>query len=327
MGAKDTKAKEFLSNNERFADLFNYYLFDGNPTIQPSDLSEQDTTKVLSIFGADRKEIQKQKWRDLLKRAIIKTTDYCIFILLGVENQSEVHYAMPVRNMIYDAMEYSTQINQAARIHKNQKEYSSTAEFLSGFKKDDKLTPVITLTVYWGADKWDAPRSLHEMISSEYASMLKYVDDYHLHLIIPEEISDFSRFRTSLREVLEFIKASNSEEMMEQVIHNNPNFRQLENDAISAINIFTGIDIQVNQEGGRTDMCKAWEDHRESGIELGRTEGIELGRTEGGIEALILDNLEDGKPEEVIIGKLVKRFGLEPDTAKEYFDKYSKETV
>ena len=27
MGAKDTKAKEFLSDNERFADLFNYYLF------------------------------------------------------------------------------------------------------------------------------------------------------------------------------------------------------------------------------------------------------------------------------------------------------------
>ena len=67
MGAKDTTAKEFLSNNERFADLFNFYLFDGNPTIQPSDLSEQDTTKVLSILGADRKEIQKQKWRDLLK--------------------------------------------------------------------------------------------------------------------------------------------------------------------------------------------------------------------------------------------------------------------
>mgnify|MGYP007123081883 FL=1 len=27
MGAKDTKAKEFLSNNERFADLFNYYSY------------------------------------------------------------------------------------------------------------------------------------------------------------------------------------------------------------------------------------------------------------------------------------------------------------
>ena len=57
---------------------------------------------------------------------------------------------------------------------------------------------------------------------------------------------------------------------------------------------------------------------------------LEEGRTEGreeGIEALILDNLEDGKPEEVIINKLVKRFGLQLETAREYFEKYSKEIV
>lgn len=39
----------------------------------------------------------------------------------------------------------------------------ASAEFLSEFHKDDKLTPVITITVYWGSGKWDAPRSLHEM--------------------------------------------------------------------------------------------------------------------------------------------------------------------
>lgn len=80
MGAKDTKAKEFLSDNERFADLFNYYLFDGKSVINAQDLLEQDTTKVLSIFGTDKREIQKQKWRDLLKSAIIKTTAYGIFV-------------------------------------------------------------------------------------------------------------------------------------------------------------------------------------------------------------------------------------------------------
>ena len=57
-----------------------------------------------------------------------------------------------------------------------------------------------------------------------------------------------------------------------------------------------------------------------------REEGREEGR-EQGIEALILDNLEDGKSEEVIIGKLVKRFGLEPENAKKYFDKYAKESL
>ena len=57
-----------------------------------------------------------------------------------------------------------------------------------------------------------------------------------------------------------------------------------------------------------------------------RTEAIEQG-IEQGIEALILDNLEDGKSEEVIISKLVRRFGLKVETAKEYFDRYAKQDV
>lgn len=315
MGAKDTKAKEFLSNNERFADLFNYYLFEGKQIIKPFDLCERDTMKVLSVFGTDKKEIQKQKWRDLLKSVIIKTTEYGIFVLLGVENQSEVHYAMPIKNMIYDAMEYSTQVNEATRLHKIQKEYVSGAEFLSGFKKEDKLTPVITLTVYWGADKWDAPRSLHEMISDKYEAVLQYVDDYHLHLIIPEEISDFSKFQTSLGAVLEFIKASSSEEMMEQVINTNPVFKQLENEAISAINVYTGVNIQINEKGGRTDMCKAWEDHRKSGKEEGK-EIVNLL-----IQCLIRDgriaDIEKATSDSVYQDELIEYYGLDKEAKKQ----------
>ena len=74
MGAKDAKAREFLSNNERFADLFNFYLFKGKQVIKPSDLQEKDTATVLSLYGIDKKEVQKQRWRDLLKSAIVKET-------------------------------------------------------------------------------------------------------------------------------------------------------------------------------------------------------------------------------------------------------------
>lgn len=42
---------------------------------------------------------------------------------------------------------------------------------------------------------------------------------------------------------------------------------------------------------------------------------------EKGIEALILDNLEDGKTEAQILDKLERRFSLNRERAKEYFDK------
>ena len=38
---------------------------------------------------------------------------------------------------------------------------------------------------------------------------------------------------------------------------------------------------------------------------------------------MILDNIEDGRTEDVIIDKLIKRFGLKREVAKNFFDKYA----
>ena len=104
MGAKDTKAKEYLSDNERFADLCNAVLFDGEQVVRAENLEEKDTTEVLSVFGTDEKEIQFQRWRDILKQVVVKSYGDVYFMLVGLEHQSEIHYAMPVRVMIYDAL-------------------------------------------------------------------------------------------------------------------------------------------------------------------------------------------------------------------------------
>lgn len=51
MGEKDTKAKEYLSDNSRFADLCNYVLFQGEQIIKAETLIEKDSTEVLSILS------------------------------------------------------------------------------------------------------------------------------------------------------------------------------------------------------------------------------------------------------------------------------------
>lgn len=299
MSAKDTKAKEFLSNNERFADLFNYYLFEGRQVIRPEDLQERDTTEMISLYGMGTKETQKQRWRDLLKYAIIKATKTEIFVLLGIENQGDIHYAMPVKNMIYDSMNYGAQVTETAGRHRKNKEYGSGAEFLSGFKKDDKLIPVITLTVYWGADRWDAPRSLHEMFGAKNREILKYVEDYHLHLIVPNEITDFKKLRTSLREVLEIIKASDDRKKMKEVLDRNPRFKSMESEAVSAINVFTGLNVPVGKKERKMDMCKAWQDQWLEGKAEGKAEDIielleDIGEPSSALRQLIMEqtNLE-----------------------------------
>ena len=45
------------------------------------------------------------------------------YLILAVEAQSNVHYAMPVKNMVYDALQYAKQVSAAAASHKRSGDY------------------------------------------------------------------------------------------------------------------------------------------------------------------------------------------------------------
>ena len=123
-----------------------------------------DTKEFLELAGLSGKGQQIQRIRDILKGAVIRSTGDCTYLILGVENQTEIHYAMPVRGMIYDALDYGRQVNTISKQHRVKSDFKKSAEFLSGFSADDYLTPVVTITVYWGSESWDALHSLHEMM-------------------------------------------------------------------------------------------------------------------------------------------------------------------
>ncbi|HCS14117.1 MAG TPA: hypothetical protein DIV56_00130 [Lachnospiraceae bacterium] len=52
MGVKDITANAFLADNKRFADVCNYYLYNGEDVIRPEELLEQDAREILSILGS-----------------------------------------------------------------------------------------------------------------------------------------------------------------------------------------------------------------------------------------------------------------------------------
>ena len=66
----------------------------------------------MSVFGTDKKEFQLQRWRDLLKSVVVKSIGSAYVVLIGVENQSDIHYAMPVKNMLYDIMSVANYITR-----------------------------------------------------------------------------------------------------------------------------------------------------------------------------------------------------------------------
>ena len=285
MGTKDSKAKEYLSDNTRFSEICNYVLFDGEKVIKPEDLKECDTTEVLSVFGIDRKQIVKQKWRDLLKSVSVKHTGEMYVILIGAEAQTDIHYAMPVKTMIYDALNYGEQVNEAKKRHRKNKDYRSSDEFLSGFTLDDKLTPVVTITLYLGTAQWDGPRSLVEMMPQMDERILTFINDYRINLLNPLEITDFSKFETGIRQLFELLKNASDEEKLNDLITNDETFTRVDVETVAAINLFVGTDIKYDEKEEVVNMCKAWDDHKKRGIQEGRLFEIYLSVQEGDYSA------------------------------------------
>ena len=273
MGTKDSKAKEYLSDNMRFSEICNYVLFDGEKVIKPEDLKECDTTEVLSVFGIDKKQIVKQKWRDLLKSVSVKHTGQMYVILIGAEAQTDIHYAMPVKTMIYDALNYGEQVNEAKKRHRKNRDYRSSDEFLSGFTLDDKLTPVITITLYLGTTQWDGPRSLAEMMPKMDERILPFINDYRINLLNPLEITDFSKFETGLRPLFELLKNASDEEKLNELITKDETFTKVDVETVAAINLFVGTDIKYDEKEEVVNMCKAWDDHKKRGIQEGMKQG------------------------------------------------------
>ena len=114
MGHGDIVTREYMRKNEIFADAFNYMIYGGRQVIEPEELQELDTAELALPFGAEDSQSAAQesvqKYRDILKSAVIKRDEHAAYILLGIENQQKVHYAMPVRNMLYDALQYDKQV-------------------------------------------------------------------------------------------------------------------------------------------------------------------------------------------------------------------------
>ena len=122
MSIQDTATKQYVSEAEVFADAFNYLIYDGEQVIKPEQLTDMDTTQYVIPYHEDEKGKPEaaQKYRDTLKTLAVKTDDRYTYLVLGIENQSHVHYAMPVRNMLYDAMQLEKQVRDLASQHRKE---------------------------------------------------------------------------------------------------------------------------------------------------------------------------------------------------------------
>ena len=119
--------------------------------------------------------------------------------------------------------------------------------------------------------------------------MLKFIPEYRINLIDPAQMAqdDLNKFKTSLREVLGYIKHCGNGAELLQYARTEKRLQNLERDAIAVIAETTNTKIRMpegQEEAG--NMCKGIEEL----IEAGKTEGLTEGRAEG-----IAEGIEKGK--------------------------------
>ena len=303
MGLIDTEGKKYLSDNEIFADAFNYLIYGGKQVIKATELREIDTTELAVPYGNNAKA-PVQKYRDILKLWNAMMDDDAIYVILGAELQDKVHYGMPVKDGLYDMLGYSKQIEEIRRSYRKQREENAgeitaedgvlkikltSEEFLSGLRKGDKLIPIITAVVYFGDTPWDGPRSLHDMLDFKNDAIKSYVPDYKLNIISPADMEDeeFGKFSTDLGFAMEVIKhqSSDADEVIERTNH-----RMIDRDTALFLNTAVKLNLQYEEDTGGVDMCKAMEKRQQRDEINGAIMGMRMmGASDNDIIAKIVE--------------------------------------
>ena len=289
---KDLTKKRCLSDNRRYADLINGFIFQGQQVLQETDLTEMDSQTVTAKnprLNTNRKTYPK--YHDFIRKAALGVN----FAVINLEDQEEVHYLMPLRAMGYDTAEYERQTTLEKKKVRTRTNISS-AEFLSGFRKDSRLHPCITLVLFFG-EEWDGSRDLHGILDfTDIPSELKkYINNYPIHLLEVRKLENTEVFQTDLRQIFDFIRYSKDKEKLKKLVTANPDYQELEEDAYDMAALYSQatelISIKkYHGKDGKVNMCEALtaliEDGRAEGEIIGKAKGKIIGKATG-VESII----------------------------------------
>ncbi len=288
MGKMNTAMCSFLSSTIRFADFFNGVLFQGREIIQASDL------QTASEQYSETECITSQSFRDIKMYMGSGET----LRVLALENQNSVDYTLPYRCMQYDAMEYGRQLKELKQYNNKKKLLHTSAEWLCGISKNDRLAPVYTLCLYHGEDPWDGPLTLRDMMrfDSDRENLQQYFADYPLRLYCVNAHTDFSCFHTELREVFTALNCRKEKSKLFSTVNSDTAFQKLNHETVKVLSVLLNTPtlwterekfMNINQGEEEYNMCQALQELYEDG----RNEGLSQGLSQGLCQGVDLMNL------------------------------------
>lgn len=269
VGGKDIAERRLERHNDVFADIMNVLLFGGRIVVKAEDLKDMKARTEYAGEG-----ILRTQERDTAKEW---NNGEVHIASVGIENQTAIDKAMPLRIMGYDGAAYRMQADSKMPFH-----------------------PVITIVLHFdGEHRWNAPKSLLECmeVSSDIAP---YVSDYKINVFDVAYLDDSTvqSFNSDFRAVAEFLSATRRHEEFcgtEQVLrHPIDTVGLLEELSESHGLIDEMMTKNMEKQGGRKmfDSIGMYGDRRyNEGVLFGREQGREQGRVQGRVQGLEQANI------------------------------------
>lgn len=181
MNEKDTTEKLLEDYNDVFADIVNTLIFDGKERIKADSLEDNKTS---SAYKAEDGKLHEME-RDVSKYWKEGKTN---LLVVGIENQTKAEKLMPARIIGYDGASYRSQLLKS-----------------TGRSSKKKLTPVVTIVLYFGLTRWNKPKNLKGILDIP-TGLEDFVSDYKINVFeiafLPEET--VNRFKSDFRLVAKY---------------------------------------------------------------------------------------------------------------------------
>jgi len=258
--SRDIATKNYVELNEVFSDLFGL--------AYPRHKVEGLSFLPSRMLGS--------RERDVVKGGKVSFEDEAFVAMLLIECQSYVDRTMPVRMMSYEAESILWAASQKRRANKTSKNLASGGEFISGLKEGEKVPPVLSLVVHWGAKAWDGSTRLSDVV--EHSESMGSSCEIRLVDLMRLTDEQIATLKSDLKEVVLFMQNRKDEPKLDKLIDENyERFSSMSVEGAAVLKSLANIDIKIDKRKETYDMCKAWNDRKKSGIREGRKEGYSKG--------------------------------------------------
>lgn len=283
MGKSAAITAQWLEKPVRVAALFNGAVFAGEQIIKPEELEPADGESHALIEDKNLKKKEINKFRDITMHWKQGAT----LVILAVENQNKIHYGMPVRIMSYDGQSYEKQMKLIwDSLSEEEKKACTAEEFLSRFRKVDRIYPVITLVFYYGIDEWDASLDLYDMFQfgeeiRDRKELQEYIPNYKINLIDAARLENLEHYGEELQKIFGLLKCRGDKEaILAYAEEHKEYFQHMDRETGLMVGEFLQSErivkkmMRDSEEGDDMNMCKALEDLFNDGVEQGIEQGI-----------------------------------------------------